>query len=80
MPQQFGCASLVKIHPFLQEVQCRQAIFQQSKPSCDLEKWGQGHQSLISSFPCPKNIVVQVWSKSTHSFRRQGADKPFPPI
>ena len=26
---------------------------------------------------CPKNTAVQVWSKSTHSFRRQGADKPF---
>ena len=25
----------------------------------------------------PKNKAVQVWLKSTHSFRRQGADKPF---
>ena len=37
MPQQFGCESLVKIHPFLQEIQCRQAIIQQSEPSRDLE-------------------------------------------
>ena len=34
---QYSCASLVKIHPFLHEIGCRQAIFQQSKPLCDLE-------------------------------------------
>ena len=27
----------VKIYSFLQEIGCGQAIFQQSKPSCDLE-------------------------------------------
>ena len=37
MSQQYSCASLVKIHPFLHEIGCRQAIFQQSKPLCDLE-------------------------------------------
>ena len=26
-----------KIHPFIQEIGCRQAIFQQSEPSRDLE-------------------------------------------
>ena len=41
MSQQYRCTSLVKIHTFIQEIGCRQAIFQQSKPSCDLEKWGQ---------------------------------------
>ena len=40
-------------------------------------KWGQGHQNLSSSFPCHKNIHIQVWSKLTQSFRRQRADKPF---
>ena len=39
-------------------------------------KWGQGHQTLISSFTCPSNTDVQVWSKSIHSFKRYGADKP----
>ena len=66
MPQQFGCASLVKIHPFLQEIQCRQTIFQQSKPL----KMGQGHQNLTSTFPCLNNIAVQFRSKSIQSFRR----------
>ena len=37
-------------------------------------KWGQGHQNLITSFPRPNNVPVQVWSKSTHWFRRQSAD------
>ena len=42
-------------------------------------KWGQGHQNLISSFSCHNNIVVllQVWSKSIHSFMRLDADKSF---
>ena len=35
--QQYRCTSLVKIHPFILEIGCRQAIFQQSEPSCDLE-------------------------------------------
>ena len=37
MSQQYKHASLVKIYSFLQEIGCGQAIFQQSKPSCDLE-------------------------------------------
>ena len=37
MTQQYRCVSLVKIQLFLQEIGCRQAIFQQSKPWCDLE-------------------------------------------
>ena len=63
MSQQYSSASLVKIHPFLHEIGCRQAIFQaifqQSKPLWPW-KWGQGHQNLISSFPCHNNIDVQV--------------------
>ena len=70
MSQHCRCASLVKIYSFLQEIGCGQAIFQQSKPSCDLTKWGQGHQNLISSFTCSSNIDVQVWLKSIHSFKR----------
>ena len=34
MSQQYSFASLVKIHPFLHEIGCRQDIFQQSKPLC----------------------------------------------
>ena len=75
--QQCRCASLVKIYSFLQEIGCAQAIFQQSKPSCE---WGQGHQNLISSFTCPSIVDVQVWSKSIHSYKRQNANKPFPNI
>ena len=37
MPQQYSCESLVKIHLFLNDIGCQQAIFQQSKPLCDLE-------------------------------------------
>ena len=29
-------------------------------------KWYQGHQNLITSFPCPNNVSVPVWSKSTN--------------
>ena len=37
LSQQYSCTSLVKINPFILEIGCRQAIFQQSEPSCDLE-------------------------------------------
>ena len=37
LSQQYSCTSLVKIHPFIQEIGCKKVIFQQSKPSCDLE-------------------------------------------
>ena len=33
-------------------------------------KWGQGHKNLMTSFPCPNGVSVQVWSKSTYWFRR----------
>ena len=45
MPQQFGCASLVKIHPFLQEIQCKQAIYQQSKSSVTLKMGSRSPKS-----------------------------------
>ena len=38
-------------------------------------KWGQGHQNIIISFPCPSGVSIQVCSKSTNWFRRQSADK-----
>ena len=37
MSQHCRCANLVKILSFLQEIGCGQAVFQQSKASCDLE-------------------------------------------
>ena len=37
LSQQYSCRSLVKCRPFILEIGCRQAIFQQSEPSCDLE-------------------------------------------
>ena len=33
LSQQYSCVGLVKIHPSIQEIGCRQAIFQQSEPS-----------------------------------------------
>ena len=78
LSQQYSCASLVKIHPFILERGCRQAFFQQSEPSCDLENGVKITKIQLVLFHVTKNIDVHVWSKSTHSFRRQGADKPFP--
>ena len=75
--QWYICASLVKIHQFLQEIWCRQGIFQHSLTSCDLENVDQGHQNLISSLPSPSDISVPVWSKSINFFRRYDADKLF---
>ena len=77
--QQYSCVSLVKIHQFLHEIRCRQAIFPNLSPPVTL-KMGQGNQNLFSSCPWLNNIDVQVWSKSIHSFRRQGADNQFPTI
>ena len=37
LSQQYSCTSLVKIQPFILEIGCRKAIFQQSEPSCVLE-------------------------------------------
>ena len=37
LSQQYSCTSLVTIHPFILEIGCRKAIFQQSEPSCDFE-------------------------------------------
>ena len=65
MLQQYRCTSLVKIHLFILEIPCSQAIFQQSEPSCDLENElkviNSNHQNLISSFPGLNDIDVQVW-------------------
>ena len=69
MSEQYRCTSLGKIHPFILEIGCRQAIFKHSEP---LWPWklGQGHQNLISYYPFLSNIAVQVRSKSIHSFWR----------
>ena len=55
MSKQYRCASLVKIDLFLQETGCRQAIFQQSKPLCDLEK-GVKVTQMSSAF-CPLPMI-----------------------
>ena len=36
-----------------------------------LWKWGQGHQNLITSFPCPNVVSMQVWSKSTNWLKKK---------
>ena len=55
------CASLVKIYSFLQEIECGQAIFQQSKDPfpllciMDWEQWSTLYGAMVSSkYPaCP---------------------------
>ena len=67
LSQQYSCTSLVKIQPFILETMQKSHF-----PTIWALLWpwklGQGHQNLISSFSCHNNIVVQVWSKSIHSF------------
>ena len=36
--------------------------------------WGQGHQNLTTCCHPSNSVSVQVWSKSTHWFRRQDAN------
>ena len=38
-------------------------------------KWGQGHQNINISSPCPSGVSMQNWSKFTKWFRRWNADK-----
>ena len=57
---------------------CRQAVLGQNLTFKALVwpwKWGQGHQNLITSLPRPNNLSVPVWSKFTHGFRWESADK-----
>ena len=60
-----------------QEIGCRLAFlvkFWKFQCQCDLEKWGQGQQHLITSFPPPSNVSMQVCSKSTYWFWRWRAE------
>ena len=77
LSQQYSCASLVKIHPFIQQIACRQAIIQQSEPSCDLENGFKVSKIKLFIFPGYNNLAVHVMLKSIHSFKRYSADKPF---
>ena len=38
-------------------------------------KFGHGHINLITSFRCPNNVSLAVWSKSMHWFTRYTAGK-----
>ena len=65
MSQHCRCASLVKIYSFLQEIGCRQAIFQQSKPSCDLEigsRSQKSNQFFYMSQHCRCASLVKIYS------------------
>ena len=78
LSQQYSCTSLVKIHPFIHSGdRVQKSHFPTIWALLWPWKWDQGHQNLISSFSCHNNTVVQVWSKSIHSFMSQGVDKPF---
>ena len=37
------------------------SMFRHSNVSCDLDNMDQGRQNLITPFPCPNNVSVQVW-------------------
>ena len=63
MSQQYRCASLVKIYSFLQEIWCGQAIFQQSKPSCDLEN---GVCLFVLRFYGPVNPMGSCRARSVY--------------
>ena len=80
MAKQYSCVCLVKIHPFLQESGCRQAIFQQSKPSCDLENGVKVPKISSVLIHVPTIYLFKFGQKSINSFRRYGADMPFPNI
>ena len=61
--QQYGCTSLVKMHPFILEIGCRKAIFQQSEPSCDLEnrvKFTKSNQFFFMSqqYSCASLVKI----------------------
>ena len=65
MSQHCRCASLVKIYSFLQEIGCGQAIFQQSKPDCDLEngvKSPKSNQLFYMSQHCRCASLVKIYS------------------
>ena len=38
LPQKYSCTSLVKMHPFILEIGCRKAIFQQSENGVKVTK------------------------------------------
>ena len=75
MSQQYICASLVKIYPFLQKTGCRQVIFQHSKPPVTLKmgsRLSKCNQFISLSH---QYIYIYIWSKSVSFFWIQGADK-----
>ena len=69
MSQQYRCTSLVKIHTFILQIGCRQAFFQQSEPSCDLENGPRSPKS-DQFFSMSEQYRCKVKSKSTYSFWR----------
>ena len=53
---------MARIHHLVQEIGCRQAVIGQNLTFKVLVwpwKWGQGHQNLITSFPCQIHELVQ---------------------
>ena len=60
------CASLVKIHQFVQEIEYRQGSFLQSLHSIVWWPWklGQCHQNLIKSLNHPNITTYEVWLES----------------
>ena len=58
------CASLVKIHPLVQEIECRQCSF-----LVFIVWWpwklSQGHQNLINSFNYLNDTIQKVWPEYT---------------
>ena len=64
LSQQYSCTSLVKIHPFILEIVCRKAIFQQSEPSCDLENGDKQSPFFNNLSSC---VTLKMWPRSPKS-------------
>ena len=66
MSQQLRCTSLVKIHPFIQETGCRQAMFQQFKPYCYLENGSKSPNSkqffsMSQQYSCTSLVKIHLF-------------------
>lgn len=60
-PIKYISAGFVEIHLYLYAKECRQAIFQHS---LTFFKMRPRSRNVISYFPQPSDVYVQVWSKS----------------
>ena len=67
MSQQYRCTSLVKILPFILDIGCRQAIFQQSEPPVTLKMGSRSPKSnqllsLSQQYSCTSLVSPSIHS------------------